>query len=396
MTTLNKATSEAVSSLFHLAFNHESMEGDHPQQSRLVQFAHENNLLHLLPNEAHGAMHEASIPHKHDGMEPDHQHEVVKAYNPIGKDFVISKSWSVDGSPDCYIEGWVSTPDEDREKDVIVAGAFSKAMDNYFERRAPISYIHEGKSLPAGHLQRAATVIDGKIVKSVVHPTDPADFEDFPAAGNGTYIRAVLNAPPVAESVRKGNCGGMSFIGNATSYSPRSPRGRHITEINPWIESTVAPYPINTKAIITIAKAYGLEEPTEKEHMSEKLEQLLTRLLEQGEAETPVQKSEVTLEALEALLTKNQEAILEKVDAKVQKAVDLVRAEGQGSRMPIVKSVLPEENPLYPIVKKAEAGEELNEGELHLLNAATHAILAAGMNDSGDSVMSDWFKGVGI
>src|SRR5690348_12333432 len=61
--TAKKATSQAVSDLFRLAYNHESMEGDDHQKRRLAQFAADNGLTHLLPEEAHAVMHQHSIPH---------------------------------------------------------------------------------------------------------------------------------------------------------------------------------------------------------------------------------------------------------------------------------------------------------------------------------------------
>lgn len=394
MITLTKATSDAVASLFHLAFTHEAMEGDTHQQHRLIDFANQHKLIHLLPNEAHGMLHDQGVPHKHDGMPGEHEHIVTKAFNPVGKDGVILKAWGEEGK-DCFIEGWLSTPDSDMQNDIVEPEAFTNGLDSFFARAAPTSFVHNGQTLPAGHLQKAAIVRDGVILKAVTHPTDAAEFEHFPGTGSGVFVRGVLNAPEIASAVRKGNVRGFSFIGNGKTYAPRYPKGHHYTEINPLIESTVAPYPVNTSAIIMVAKAFGLAEPVEKESMSDsKLEQLLTQLLEREE-ET-VQKSQpVTLEAIAALLATSQETVLAAVDTKVQKAMELVREEGAGSKMPVIKSVLPNENPLYPIVMKANKGEELNEGEIHLLNAATHAILASGMNESGDAAMSDWFRGVG-
>lgn len=416
MIRLTKATSEAVSSLFDLAWNNKSMDGDTSQQRKLAQFAHQNNLKHLLPQQAHSTLHDENIPHKHEGIEDeDHQHPVTKAYNPIVIEGVITKAWGEPGK-DCFIEGWLSTPDLDTQGDIVEPEAFMDSLDGFFARRAPTSFLHNGQTLPAGHLQKAAIVRGGKILKTVEHPTDAADFEHFPATGTGVYVRGVLNTPEVADAVRKGNVGGFSFIGNGKTYSPLGKKGHRYTEINPLIESTVAPYPINQNAVITVAKAFGLEPPAnthsqaadwqpQEEKLSlaanqtkgtmSKLEELLTQLLEE-KTEPPVQKAEpVTLADIAKLLQESQKTTLDAVDTKIQKAMELVREEGAGSKAPVVKAVLPEENPLYPIVKKAEEGKELSEGELHLLNAATYTILSSGMSEGGDASISDWFKGVG-
>lgn len=385
---LSKARQEAVQALFHLAWNHEKWEHDIPQQHALARFAQEHGLLHLLPQEAHNTMHELGIPHTHDGMDEDHEHPVTKAYNPIGKSCVLEKAWG-DGK-EAFVEGWLSTPDRDAEGDIVEPEAFAKSMDNYFARRAPVSYIHNRQTLPAGHIQKAAIVREGKIIKAATHPTDGAEFEHFPGAGTGVYVRAIITEAPVADAIKKGNVGGFSFIGNGKTYTPLRPKGRHYHEIDPWIEATVAPYPINHHAVITVAKAYGLEEDQEQTiPMSDTLVKALEALL--AAQETPVKKSEsggITEDRLVALLTQFKDEVLSTTETKIQKAMQLVREEsGNGTKATLVKAELPEENPVYGLVQKARRGEEWTEDELHLANAVTYRVLAQGMNLSSiDSI----------
>jgi hypothetical protein len=379
---LQKAKSTTLQALFHLSFQHEQSEGDRPQQQALVEFAHEHDLMHLLPNEAHGMMHDMGVHHMHDGMTPDHTHEVTKAYNPIGKDFVITKAW---GDADvCYVEGWLSTPHEDLEHDIIEPEAFMDSMQGYFDRRAPISFIHERQTLPGGHMQKAAIVREGRVMKTCVHPTDPAEFEHFPGTGTGVYVRGVLNAPEVAGPVKKGNVGGFSFVGNGKVFTPRSPKGNHYTKIDPWIESTVAPYPINHHAVITVAKAYGLEPPTE-EHMTQQEILDLVKAITSESAPTKEESQNVekglTKEDLKEVLGAFQASF----NIELKKANDEIarlREEGVGSKATIVTSVLPNENPLYPLIEKAAKGEEWTEEENRLVNQVSYQILSRGMNGS--------------
>src|SRR6266568_4930367 len=105
----------------------------------------------------------------------------------IHKSIDLIKAWRTNETT--YIEGWLSTPALDQEKHIIEPEAFINAIDSYFERRAPVSYIHQKETLPAGHLQKAAILRDGQVLKVADHPTDPADFEALPSTGSGVYIR---------------------------------------------------------------------------------------------------------------------------------------------------------------------------------------------------------------
>jgi hypothetical protein len=252
-----KAKQGDLQELFSMAWNHESMEGDTSEKRRLVRFAEAHQLAHLLPEEAHGMMHDMHVPHNHDGVENDtegyHSHEVVKA----GFTGEIFKSWFPADGADAHFEGWLATPMKDRERDVTEPEAFITPAASYFSRRAPLSVKHGTDYLPVGHLQKAAMVRDGKIIQSFSHPTDPAEFEHFPGSGTGVWVRGVVNEEPGVSAIRKGNVGGMSYIAQA-SHKEKLPGGRYrYTNFDIWVESTIAAYPINPEAVIAVVKARG-------------------------------------------------------------------------------------------------------------------------------------------
>jgi hypothetical protein len=383
---VQKATSATVSQLFHMAWHHESMEGDRPQQARLAQFAAQHGLAHLLPPDAHEVMHENGIAHVHSGIENDergmHVHPIVKAFNPISKQGIIVKSW--DAGNDVIIEGWLATDRPlDLEKDSTEPEAFIPAIDGYFSRRAPLSIEHEGKSLPVGHLQKAAIVRDGKIIKAAEHPTDAAEFEHFPGTGTGVWARARVNEEPGISAVRKGNVGGFSFIANATKYVP-IPGGRYrYLEFDPWLESAIAAYPINPDAIIAVAKAFGLKEeehmPQEPESMN--LDQLLS-LAVQAKAQQVQKATEptITLSQLSDLFNQHTNKILEAVDQRVQKAFSELEYSREGiGRLGVKSEITMDDNPAEYIVRKASSGEELSVEDKELITELTFAAILDGL-----------------
>jgi hypothetical protein len=383
-----KATSSAVQQLFSLAWNHESMEGDRPQQARLARFASDHGLAHLLPDEAHPVMHEHNIPHSHPGVPNDeqgmHVHTLTKSYNPIAKEGLIIKSWEV--GDDVFIEGWLSTPALDLEKDITEPESFMDSMDGYFMRRAPLSIEHNGRTLPIGHLQKGAIVRDGKILKEAQHPTDPADFEHFPGVGSGVWVRGVANEEPGKSALRKGNVGGMSFIANGREMQP-IPGGRYrYTKLDPWIESTVAAYPVNPQAVIAVAKAYGLQPETPQEvnpPMSQNeltLEELLALAAEaQNKKEADVQKAQpLTAESLAPVLAEFKTSIEQMIEEKVTKALP-VRGEGVGRKGTLQSDDPRDADPVSYAVKKAQSGEDLDTTDKALIWAMTEAVLGEGL-----------------
>jgi hypothetical protein len=181
--------------------------------------------------------------------------EVQKAYL-----IPIEKAWT-DENGDTHIEGWISKPGPDLERDAVEPEAFKGAMDEYFALGAPLTTQHQMlptpergvfTRYPVGHIQKAAIVRDGQILASAVHPTDPADFQHFPGNGTGVYGRATLTDPTAAIQVAKGNVRGFSWVGRALAKP--LPGGRHqFVEILHWRESTIAAFPIHPGANIVAA-----------------------------------------------------------------------------------------------------------------------------------------------
>lgn len=363
------------------------------EKRRFIEIVQNKGNAHMLPDEAHGFMHENNMPHQHEGEDhPQHVHVVSKAFNPVSKEFVSVKSWSGEDGQ-VHIEGWLSTEDQDLEKDIVRPESFQPAMKGYFRRNAPLSYEHKTDRPPIGHIQKAALVRDGLIFHSDAHPTDPAEFQEFPNAGTGVYVRGVINDPVIGEKVRKGDMGAFSYIANVTRYKLLPGGGREFLEQNPWLESTVAAYPINSNAVITVAKAYGLEEPPQMDWES-KLEELLAgaATVEEPKNPAPAVKS-VTADEIKGLLTEFKTAISAEISAavesqveeRVQKALTTMRGVSQGRQTPPSDEPNIDDNPLEYIVRKAEIAKSENDLTLQdkqLMWGITRAGLLVGMKDS--------------
>lgn len=250
-----KARTEDLQALAKTAWRHSQFDAYH--KADLVHTAKQHGFLHLLPAEAHSTMHEEGIVHEHDGIQNDeygrHQHEVAK--DMVKKAFtsldVVTKAWNQDGQ--LIVEGWVSTPDRDLQNEVTLPEAFLDAADDYASRGMPLSSEHNTKKYPVGHGQRVAVVKGGKILKSVGHPSDPADFEHFPGSGDGVYGRFAITEPEAAGAVYKGNVRSFSYIALPVETEPLPAGGRVLKRFQPWLESTIAAYPVNGKAVMTAA-----------------------------------------------------------------------------------------------------------------------------------------------
>lgn len=377
---LKKAKSGDLSDLFNMAWNHESMEGDTHEKRRLVAFAHEHALQHLLPEQAHGMMHEMRVPHNHDGVKNDedgyHEHTVVKSLDPIAPlTGEVVKAWEDGGV--AHWEGWLSTPRKDNEKDVTEPEAFIEPAKSYFARMAPVSLQHGLRNLPVGHLQKAAIVRDGKITHEFKHPTDPADFEHFPNEGTGVWVRGLANEAPGRDALRKGNVGGMSFIANAAAKE-NLPGGRYrYTKLDPWIESTIAAYPINPDAVIAVVKAFGCIPEKEPQDMG-KLEDILNAALEAQK----LQKAEadaqtITKADLGEILGEFKTSLLGEVNITIQKAIPADPTEtrdGVGRQGTIQKAsgeITLESDPVAYLVKKAESDEDWSLQEREVVSGLT-------------------------
>jgi hypothetical protein len=388
---LKKAKNEDVKNLFNMAFNHESLEGDDPEKRRLIRFAHEHEMQHLLPDEAHGMMHDMHVPHNHAGIQNDeegyHEHPVVKA-GDLGE---IFKSW-FPTDEEARFEGWLSTPTLDREQDITEPEAFISAAQNYFYRMAPLSVQHGTQYLPIGHLQKAAILRDGKVLADFSNPTDEEKFQDLPSQGSGVWVRGVVNEEPGLSALRKKNVRGMSYIAKARSKEPL-PGGRwRYTEFDPWVESTISAYPINNDAVIDVVKAYD-NIPMEKLiPMPKTLEEILKDALvvkAAQEAPTPTTEETLTMKALGSLLLDLKTSILTDVSAEIKKAMPAFeRGQGTGrhgtiSPPPTTETTF-ESDPVNWVVKKAASGEEWSLEEKQFVAELTLKCLKEGLVSAED------------
>lgn len=182
--------------------------------------------------------------------------ELYKIYQeqkpqPIHKEFV-AKAWDDNGVT--RIEGWISTPDLDIEREVTEPEAFANSLDGLFERGAPISSKHDTIPYPVGHLQKAVLIRDGVVFKSAQHPTDPAEFENLPTSGTGMYACGVINNPTASQQVKSGNVRSFSYTGYVKKAEKFTNGVRRFLEIDPLIETCIAAYPVNPSAKMTITK----------------------------------------------------------------------------------------------------------------------------------------------
>jgi hypothetical protein len=178
----------------------------------------------------------------------------------ISKCLPIQKAWTDDAGV-THIEGWISTEDQDIERDVVPPESFTDAVDGYMALGAPITSEHQLKPMggemvryPVGHMQAVALVRDGQVLKAGKHPSDPAEFEHFPGVGTGVYGRGILTDELASTQVAKGNVRGFSWVGMVRSIERLPGGGRKFLRIDPWRESTIAAFPVNTKAVLVAAQ----------------------------------------------------------------------------------------------------------------------------------------------
>lgn len=246
--------------LLNMSWQHENSEGDSPQKRKLVMWAQQNGLVNALPTDAHSFMHDYGLPHDHGDGKEKHEHTVVKSQAVVTKAhmvsgfFTVAKAWDVNGVT--HFESWVSTEHKDLDKDIVPPECFKGAIDGYARCYMPLSSEHNMQRLPVGHMQHVALVRDGQIFKAAKHPSDPADFEHFPGSGTGVYGLGVINTPSEAHAVAKGNLGGMSWIGRLKQYQNLPDGGKRYEIVDPWVECTLAAYPVNPNAVVLAAKAF--------------------------------------------------------------------------------------------------------------------------------------------
>ena len=294
---------------------------------------------------------------------------------------LIVKSWEADGS--LFVEGWLSTPLRDIEKDSTDPEAFIAPMQSYFDRRAPLSIEHGTKTIPIGHLQAAAVIRNGQVVKSMQHPTDPADFTALPVAGDGLWTRAVINEEPGRSAVLKGNVGGFSYIATVKKSEPLPGGRKRYKEFDVWIESTIAAYPVNPQTIFSICKAFT-GEPT---MTPEEIQKAIADALAARDA-TLADAAQKAATIAEGILTTAKivdlEAKLLDAEARVTKALEALpegnRGEGVGRKGTISTEDQRETDPLSYIIAKAKDGHKgLSLMDRHLIGELTIAAITEGM-----------------
>lgn len=180
----------------------------------------------------------------------------------LGKSWTIKKAWiNEDGSVN--VEGWVSTNNKDRERDIIEPEAFGDGtLDGYFDRGAPISCEHNTDDMPVGYMLKSALVRDGQVfhqINNTRHPTADFKYFDESEKGTGWYGLGVIDEPRIAKAANSGKLSSFSFIGQIQSWTPLDDGGKLFKagDINPLLEATITAYPINPTAIMRIAKSYG-------------------------------------------------------------------------------------------------------------------------------------------
>lgn len=304
----------------------------------------------------------------------------------ISKLGLIVKSWQEDEVT--YIEGWLSTPVPDLEKDITEPEAFLDSMESYFARRAPLSIEHGTSTIPVGHLQQAAILRNGQVLKACMHPSDPADFTQLPTSGDGVWARAAVNEEPGRSAIRKGNVGGFSFIAQASRYEPL-PEGRYrYTRLDPWLESTIAAYPVNSQAVFSVAKAYGIPLEERTDMTPEEIHALIAKALTDRDAEQAERAQKAAdQQKITDLTTKitTLEAQLADAETRVQKALEnqpVERGQGIGRKgtLPTPSGSLREDDPIAYIVEKAKQGhKELDLLDRDLIAQLTIAAITEGM-----------------
>lgn len=188
---------------------------------------------------------------------------LVATNSLLGKEWIIAKATQQsDGT--VAIEGWISTPLKDLEKDILEPEAFAgEGFRSYFEHGAPISSNHDTKGYPVGYLQKAILVRNGAVIQTENHPDHPrAQFTSFDGFGTGWYGRGILDEAQAVDNVVKGKIRSFSWIGHGKDWEELPDGGRRFSKkgaINPLLEVTIAAYPINQAAMLRIAKAYGYE-----------------------------------------------------------------------------------------------------------------------------------------
>lgn len=180
----------------------------------------------------------------------------------LAKEMLLTKAYpQPDGS--VAIEGWISTPLQDMEKDILEPEAFAgEGFRSYFAHGAPISSNHDTNSYPVGYLQKGVLVRNGVVIQSETHPDhEGVQFKNFDGFGTGWYGRGIIYEKRAADHLMKGTVRSFSWIGMPKEWEDLPGGGRRFSKqgaINPLLEVTITAYPINQAAMLRIAKAHGV------------------------------------------------------------------------------------------------------------------------------------------
>lgn len=319
----------------------------------------------------------------HEHNLTDHLPEAAKTYSikKAEQDFIITKAWR-DGAT-LYREGWISTNDRDRQKEVTEPEAFQPVLQSYFNRCAPVSLNHGTTHLPIGHLQKGALLRDGAVFLEASHPTDPAEFVALPETGTGFYGRMAFNDPVAIDQIEKGNVAGCSFIATVKKAEPLPGGGRRFLEFDELIETTIAAYPVNPSAVLTVRKA---EEEKDLLTMTpEEIETLVANAIAKAlPPQTPVtpEPEPAAPSVPQTVVTPDQ--IQTMIAASMKEATDELRKafmtrNGTGRAVSDPQTNPMEDDPAGYIVRKANSGEDLSPQDKELIAELTLTALRAGL-----------------
>src|SRR5258708_2131073 len=148
---------------------------------------------------------------------------------PMGKSLdldALRYTVKADGSLD--VEGWISTPAKDIEKDVIEPEAFSgAALTLYMQRGAQVSAEHQTKSLPVGFMHKARLVRNGQVLQDEDNPMHPkTDFKWY-SGGSGWYGLVNIYDREVLRGISKGTVRAFSWIGMPLEWELLPDGGKH-------------------------------------------------------------------------------------------------------------------------------------------------------------------------
>jgi hypothetical protein len=193
----------------------------------------------------------------------------------LGKEWLITKAYRE--GDNLAIEGWISTPMRDMEKDILEPEAFSgDALAGYFQRGAPISTEHNTSGYPVGYMLRSTLVRQGQVIQEEKNPkhleADP-EYRYFDPLGIGWYGKGIIYDETASKNVTKGAVGAFSWIGMPRLWDDLPDGGRRFKTkgaINPLLEATITAYPINQAAIMRIAKSHGYDAVPKKTYKIDK------------------------------------------------------------------------------------------------------------------------------